>query len=131
MATVGTPNGGLDEIALRTYVNGADLTLVAYQNTADSLDADTVAADLTQPATANGYAPILLDGTWASTNGVVTYTHSTPTHPKWSATGSWGGDVTGAAIIYGTEVMHFKDLTTAFTAASGKSLTIDLTTLVA
>ena len=131
MATEGTPNGGLDNvIADRVYISGADLTLVAYQNAADSLGPTTVAADLTQPATANGYAPILLDGTWSSTNGVVTYTHSTPPHPKWDATGTWGGDVNGAAIISGTNVVHFEDLTTPFTAAANKSLLVDLDTIV-
>ena len=67
MATKGTPNGGLDLIADRVYTSGADFTLVAYQNAADSLSAATVASDLTQPATANGYAPITLNGTWTST----------------------------------------------------------------
>lgn len=131
MATSGTPNDGLDEIVTRAYINGADLTLVAYQNTADSLGSTTVTADLTQPSTANGYAPILLDGTWAVSAGVLSYTHSTPTHPKWTATGSWGSNVTGVAIVNGATVWHFKDLDVVFTAAAGKSLTIDLTTLVA
>jgi len=130
MASQGTPNGGLDEIAERTYVNGADLTLVAYTNAAGSLGATTLSADLTQPAAANGYAPILLDGTWSTTDGVVTYTHSTPTNPTWNATGSWGAVVTGAAIITGTRVVHFKDLATAFTAANGKNLAIDLATII-
>ena len=132
MATEGTPNGGLDNvIADRVYISGADLTLVAYQNAADSLSQATVAADLVQPSSANGYAPILLDGTWSSSNGVVTYQHSTPPHPKWDATGSWGGDVNGAAIISGADVVHFEDLPSPFAAAAGKSLLVDLDTIVA
>ena len=130
MATVGTPNGGLDVIGDRVYVSGADFTLVAYQNAADSLGSSTVVADLTQPATANGYAPILLDGTWTVSNGVLGYTHSTPTHPKWNATGAWGSDVIGVAIIFGTAVIHFKDLASPFTAAAGKTLQVDLDTVV-
>ena len=131
MATSGTPNNGLDEIANRAYITGTDLTLVAYQNTADSLGATTVVSDLTQPASANGYAPIVLDGTWASTNGVLSYTHSTPTHPEWVASGAWGGNVTGVAIIFGADVIHFKDLASVFSAAAGKRLRVDLTTVVA
>lgn len=130
MATKGTPLAGRDEIGTRAYISGADFTLVAYQNTADSLDENTVAADLTQPATANGYAPILLDGTWSVSSGILTYVHSTPTHPAWTATGAWGGAVTGAAIIYNTAVIHFKDLDSPFTAAAAKTLTIDLDTVI-
>lgn len=129
MATQGTPYGGLDDIAALAYVSGA-LTLVAYLNTANSLGATTIAADLTQPATANGYAPITLDGTFTSTNGVLTYIHSTPTNPTWTATGSWSGTVTGVAIIRGTTVRHFKDLGTAFVAAGGRKLAVDLASVL-
>lgn len=130
MATSGTPLGGLDEIGKRVYIDGPDLSLVAYTNTADSLTSATVAADLTQPTVANGYAPITLDGTWSRTNGVVTYVHSTPTNPTWTASGTWSATVTGVAVVYGTVVMHFKDLTSAFTAAAGKKLAVDLSTVV-
>ena len=130
MATSGTPNGGLDEIATRSHVSGADFTLVAYQNAADSLGATTVVADLVQPASANGYAPIVLDGTWSVTNGVLGYTHSVGLHPTWNATGTWGGAVNGTAVIYNAIVIHFKDLDTPFTAAAAKSLSIDLDTVV-
>ena len=130
MATKGTPNGGLDLIADRVYISGADFTLVAYLNAADSLNAATVASDLTQPATANGYAPITLDGTWTSTNGITGYTPN----PSWTPTGSWGGAVTGVAMISGTEVVHFMDLDSAYTVAqqtAGTPLTVDLDTVVA
>ena len=109
MARSGTPRGGLDEIAERTYVNGADFTLVAYTNTPNSLGDDSVAADLVQPPEENGYAPVVLNGVWASEDGVVTYDHGTPDDPGWVATGPWSAPVTGAALIYGTRLVHFKD----------------------
>lgn len=127
----GTPKEGLDLIADRVYISGADLTLVAYTNAADSLGPDSVYADLTQPTSANGYAPILLNGTWSSTDGIVTYVHSTPTHPTWSASGSWSGVVRGVAIVSGTTLVHFKDLDVAFTAANGRKLAVDLDTVLA
>jgi hypothetical protein len=129
MATQGTPNAGLDDIASLAYVSGA-LSLVCYTNTADSLGSTTVAADLTQPTTNNGYAPIVLDGTWTSSGGVVTYVHSTPTHPKWTATGAWSANVNGVAIIRGSVVRHFKDLSSAFIAAAGKKLEVDLNSVL-
>ena len=132
MATSGTPKEGLDLIGERTYVNGADLTLIAYTNTADSLNADSVYADLTQPTSANGYAPILLNGTWTATDGIMTYVHSTPTHPTWTATGTWSATVRGVAIVSGTSTLvHFKDLSVAFTAANGRKLAVDLDTVIA
>ena len=131
MSTSGTPKEGLDLIGTRVYIDGADLTLVAYTNTADSLDADSVYSDLTQPTSSNGYAPILLNGTWTATDGIMTYVHSTPTNPQWDATGTWSAVVTGVAIVSGTSTLvHFKDLTSAFTAASGKKLAVDLDTVL-
>ena len=134
MATQGTPNGGLDDIASLAYA-GVSMQLVAYTNTPNSLGSGTVAADLTQPAVANGYAPITLDGTWSSTNGVITYEHSEidpvlGALPKWIATGTWSATVVGVAIIRGAAVRHFKDLTSAFTAAAAKKLVVDLATVV-
>ena len=135
MATEGSPNGGLDEHAERVYVNGADLTLVAYTNAADSLNETTVAANLVQPTSANGYAPIVLSGTWVTLDGVVTYTHPGSTHPDghpgWTATAAWSGTVRGVAVIFGTRVMHFKDLTVPFVASNLRKLFVDLATLVA
>jgi hypothetical protein len=127
MAVQGTPLGGLDDIAALAYVSGA-LTLVAYINAANSLGPSTVTADLVQPTTVNGYAPVLLDGTWSSTGGVITYIHSTPTNPGWIATGAWSSVVRGVAIVRGSLCRHFKDIS-PFTAAAGKKLTIDLSTV--
>jgi len=126
----GTPNGGLDEIAARTYVNGTDFTLIAYTNAADSLGPLTILADLAQPAVANGYAPIVLDGAWTTLNGIVTYVHSGGGNPTWSASGAWSATVTGVAIIFGTSVVHFKDNAVPFVAAAGKKLAIDMATVV-
>lgn len=130
MATSGTANEGLDEIADRTYISGADLTLVAYTNTPNSLEDTSVLGDISQPSQTNGYAPIVLDGTWSSADGVVTYVHSTPTHPTFLASGAWSGTVTGVAIVSGTSLWHFKDLDVPFAAADGRKLQIDLDTVV-
>lgn len=129
MASQGSPLAGLDDIASLAYVSG-QLTLVAYTNVADSLGPDTVAADLSQPSSNNGYAPIVLDGTWSSSGGVVTYLHSTPTNPVWTATGTWTANVTGVAIIRGSTVRHFKDLSSAFIADAGKKLEVDLNSVL-
>lgn len=134
MASQGTPDDGLDDIAALAYVSGA-LTLVAYTNTANSLGASTVAADLVQPTSANGYTPIVLDGTWSSSNGVITYVHSAGANtfsgnPGWQASGTWSAPVTGVAIVKGAVCRHFKDLDVAFTAANLKKLVADLSTVV-
>lgn len=128
MATQGTPNSGLDDIASLAYVSGA-LTLVCYTNAADSLGPSTVAADLNQPTEQAGYAPIVLNGTWTSVNGVVTYLHSTGVNPRWVAQGAWSAVVTGVAIIRGSTCRHFKDIS-PFTAAAGKPLEVDLNSVV-
>jgi hypothetical protein len=137
----GTPIAGLEEITKRVYIDGPDLTLVAYTNTQDSLDANTVAATLTQPTVANGYAPVVLSGTWARVGGVVTYTHPAGPNadefgnPAWFPTGTWSAPVTGVAIIYGTAVLHFMDNRdgagdpVTFTAAAGKKFVVDLSTV--
>ena len=129
MAVKGTPIGGLSEIAERVYVNGADFTLVAYTNTPNSLGPTTVAADLTQPASANGYAPILMTGTWSELNGVISYDHG-GVDPEWIASGSWGSAVTGVAMIIGSRVQHFHDLPTAWTAAAGRKLRVAIRNLI-
>jgi len=132
MATSGTPYGGLDLIATRAYISGASMSLVCYLNAADSLGDATVVADLVQPSTANGYAPITLtNSNWSVSDGVLTYdTGTDPANPQWSATGSWTGTVYGTAIIYGTDVVHFKDLDVPFNATAGRKLQIDLSTVV-
>ena len=131
MATKGTPFGGRDEIAERAYVNGADFSLVCYTNTPNSLTDSAVVATLVQPVVANGYAPIVLNGTWSVVNGILTYVHSTPTFPTWTATGTWSATVNGVAMIYGSRVIHFKDLVTPFVAANGRKLQIDMNTVFA
>lgn len=132
MSRAGTPLGGLDLIADRVYISGADFTLVLYTNTPNSLGDATVAADLVQP-TGSGYAPITLTGTWASVNGLVTYDHGTPDNPMWTAGGAWSAPVTGAAMISGTKVVHFRDYNDSggnWVAANGKKLAVDITNMV-
>jgi hypothetical protein len=119
----------LDDIASLAYFSGA-LTLVAYTNPGDSLGPTTVAADLNQPTQVNGYAPIVLDGTWSTDNGVVTYLHSTGVNPRWVALGAWSAPVTGVAMIRGSVCRHFKDLDSAFSAAAGKPLEVDLNSVL-
>lgn len=142
MARQGTPLGGLDEIIERVY-SGPDYTLVCYTNAQDSLGSSTLAADLTQPTEANGYAPILLIGTWSFSGGVATYAHPEGAsgdalgNPCWFASGSWSAAVTGVAMVYGSRVQHFMDLRDVFgapitfVAAAGKKLAVDMTTLAA
>jgi len=134
MASQGTPDGGLDDIGALAYTSGL-LTLVGYTNTAGSLSNVTVVADLTQPTTSNGYAPILLDGVWSETNGVLTYVHSAGANnfsgnPGWQATGVWSATVNGIALIHGTKVRHFMDLSIPFVAANLKKLVADLSTVI-
>lgn len=140
MARQGTPNAGLTLIAQRVF-EGPDYTLVAYTNTQDSLGPSTVAADLTQPTASNGYAPLLLNGTWSYSNGVATYQHpvgpntNDDGHPTWFPSGTWSAAVTGVAMISGSTVQHFMDLRDGadspvqFTAAAGKRLVVDLVNL--
>jgi len=132
MSRAGTPFGGLDEIAKRIYIDGADFDLVLYTNTPNSLGDSTVTADLVQP-TGPGYAPITLNGVWSRLNGLVTYDHGTPDNPMWTAGGAWSAPVTGAAMISGATVVHFKDYNDAggnWVAANGKKLAVDITNLV-
>jgi hypothetical protein len=143
LATEGTPNGGLDEITERAYINGADFTLVAYTNAQNSLGASTAAADLTQPTSSNGYAPIVLNGTWSSSGGVLTYTHPAGPNadalgnPGWFPSGAWSAPVTGVAMIFGGRVIHFYDhrdgagTPMSFTAAAGKRFIVDVQSLIA
>ena len=135
MARKGTPNGGLAELGERAYVNGADFTLVAYTNTPNSLGPTTVAADLVQPTEANGYAPIVLNGTWAvDATGIVTYDHGGGTNPTWTATGTWSAPVTGAALLYGSRVVHFRDfddIGSTWSAADGRKLAVAIVDLLA
>lgn len=140
MARQGTPDAGLTLIAQRVF-EGPDYTLVAYTNTQDSLGAATVASDLTQPTSSNGYAPIVLNGTWSYSAGVASYTHPAGPNadesgnPAWFPTGTWSAPVTGVAIVFGSTVQHFFDLrdgsgaANTFVAAAGKRLVVDLVNL--
>lgn len=129
MATEGTPYEGLDYAAARVY--GSHLSLVCYTNAADSLGDETVYGDLTQPAVAAGYAPLALDGTWTFADGTVSYLKA-GANPRWTATGGWGSNVTGVAMVDVTagKILHFRDLSSPFVAANLKKLEVDITNLV-
>lgn len=130
MATEGTPYQGLDYAAARIYTSA--LSLVCYTNAANSLGDATVYADLAQPASANGYAPIALSGTWTILNGTVTYDHGTPDNPRWTATGSWGATVNGVAMVdvAAGKILHFRDCAVPFVASNGRKLEPDITNLL-
>ena len=110
MAIIGTPKEGRDKIISdRVYTSGT-LDLRCYTNTANSLDADTVFADLVEP-TGTGYGAITLNGVFSETDGVVTYDHGTPDDPEFENTESpggsnWSAAVTGIAMTDGTYVLH-------------------------
>ena len=131
MATSGTSFEGRDNIIVPAVYTGLDLRL--YTNTADSLTASSVFANLTFPS-GTGYATITLNGTWSSSNGVITYDHGTPDDPSWTATDTWtGGNVVGIAITDATYLLHWKDLSLGpqtMTAAS-PPLVVDLSTFIA
>lgn len=130
MATNGTPYEGRDNIIVPGVYTGLDLRL--YTNTLNSLNANTVLADLTYPV-GTGYATYTLSGVWTGTNGVVTYDDGTPDNPQFENTGGtdWTGAVTGAAITDGTYVLHFKDNALgAITMTPGKIIEIDISTLI-
>jgi len=131
MATAGTPYEGRDNhIGPAVYTSSLQLGL--YANTGDSLDSDTVLADLTQPS-GTGYALITLNGVWAFNNGVVTYDHGTPDNPRFtnSDASKWtNGDIVGAFITDGTYVVHFKDFTQVREMIVGAVLEVDVSTLI-
>jgi hypothetical protein len=130
MATEGTPTEGLEYASALVY--GSQLSLVCYTNTADSLGAATVYANLTQPAVANGYAPITLDGDWTFTDGTVSYLKDAA-NPRWTCTGTWSATVTGVAMvdISAGKILHFRDNAIPFVAANLKPFEVDVVTLVA
>lgn len=133
MATKGTPNEGRDNIIAPRVYDGT-LSLGLYTNTADSLDEDSVLADLTQP-TGTGYALVPLAGVFQSADGVVTYDHGTPddvifenTH----ATNNWSAPVVGAFVTDGTYLLHFQDAPEApITMTPGKKFLVDISNLIA
>jgi hypothetical protein len=132
VATQGSPKAGRTEIARRVYVIGPACSLVAYTNAGNSLGDDTLAADLTQPPLANGYAPITLASAgWTAAAAVATYVDpSTTVDPIWTCSADWGVTVNGVAIVFGVTVMHFKDLVSPFAALRGKKLQITLADLI-
>jgi hypothetical protein len=129
MASEGTPLQGLDYAASKVYTSA--LSLVCYTNAAGSLGDATTYASLTQPATANGYAPIALDGTWTYSNGTVTYLKS-GANPRWTASGTWGATVYGMAMvdIVANKILHFRDNAVPFVASNLKKLDCDVTQMV-
>ncbi len=130
----GTPYQGRDRIiAPRVYIAG--LQLVLYCNALNSLDDSSLYSALVQP-TGTGYAPITLNGVYASANGIVTYDHGTPDDPFWQnthATLNWSQPVTGAAIIGGAGpyLLHFMDNPNgAITVTPQRKISVNLSTIV-
>src|SRR5210317_2542237 len=110
MAVFGVPNEGKDGI-IAPAIYTSSLKIGLYTNTQDSLSASSVLADITEPddaATFDGYAQQTLSGSWAFSNGLVTYTPNI----QFETTGgsSWTDDVTGVFIHNDTYLLHFKDL---------------------
>lgn len=144
MATQGTPLLGLQTITEYVYQPGR-FSLVCYTNAQDSLGPNTTFLDLVQPTQQNGYAPILLDGTFTHQNGVVTYEHLNASSrdpvlgsPAWFPTGPWSAPVTGVAMIANVtnRVVHFMDIRnpvsgepSTWIAAAGKRFTVDISEL--
>lgn len=131
MATQGTPYEGRDNIIVpAVYTSG--LKLGVYTNTAGSLSASTVLANITQP-TGAGSGDKTLNGTWSSSNGVITYDDGTPDNPIFENTdsGNWSADVTGIFLHNGTYILHFKDLSSgAVTMTPGDQIEVDISTLI-
>ena len=136
MATNGSPHEGVAQILINAYTG---LQLILYTNTADSLDRDTVLADLVEPSALddlsnpNGYAAISLTGTWSGNSGsIISYDHGTPDNPRFTNSGTSGvwDTVTGSAITDGSYVLHFKDFATARALALTAVLDIDISSLV-
>lgn len=143
MATKGTPYEGRDRIiGPRIYANAAGAvvhSLVAYCNLPDSLSDLSTYADLVQP-TGSGYAPLTLNGVWASSQGIQTYDDGTPDDPRWQNTHAslnWSQPVTGVAIVstiggLGPYLLHFMDFANGqVTMTPSQRLVVNLSTLVA
>lgn len=131
MASFGTPYEGRDNIiGPAIYISGS-LDLRLYTNTPGSLSASTVLANLTYP-TGTGYAHYTMSGSFAFSNGQVTYDDGTPDNVQFTNSGasSWTGDVAGVAMTDGTYILHFKDLSGgAIEMTAGRVLEIDISTL--
>jgi hypothetical protein len=135
MATNGTPHEGTDNILINAYTG---LEIILYTNAFNSLDRDTVLADLTQPSALddasldNGYAAITLAGVWSSSNSVITYDDGTPDNVLFTNTGTLGSWDTarGSAITDGTYIFHFADFDSEVALPLGATLEIDVSSVV-
>ena len=135
MARSGTPHEGVDQLIINAYTG---LKLILYTNVADSLNRDTVFADITQPSAVdsetdpNGYGIITLSGSWSASNSIIAYDHGTPDNPRFtndSPIDAWD-EVFGSVITDGTYILHFKDFATSRALAAGAVLDIDISSLV-
>jgi hypothetical protein len=127
MATFGTPNEAKDNV-IGPAIYASGLSCGLYTNTANSLSAASVLADITEPS-GTGYTRVNLNGTWAYNNGVVTHTPNATFENTGGS--SWTGDITGAFITDGVYLIHFLDYSAgATTMTAGKVIDVDISSLV-
>lgn len=128
MPTYGTTDEGKDNI-IATAIYTSSLKIGLYTNSADTLGSDSVLADIVETS-GTGYAQQSLNGTWAFTSGVVTYTPNIQ-FTNSDASAAWSPDVTGVFISDGTYLLHFLDRPAgAKTVAAGETIEIDISTLI-
>jgi len=139
MATFGTPYEGRDEIIVplvyQYLSDNSVLNLGLFTNSSGTLGPTSLIGDISEPS-GTGYAAYALEGTWSSSNGVVTYSDGSPANPQFENTGGtdWVGDITGAYISGAPGVtyylLHFKFFSSPITLQPGQVLEIDISSLL-
>lgn len=130
MSLFGTPDEAKESV-VGPAVYTTSLYIGLYTNTGNSLTSSTVLANITEPddaAESTGYARQQMTGTWAFSDGVVTYSPNIQFTN--SGASSWTDDVTGVFVTDQTYLIHFKDLSSATTMTAGKILEVDFSTLL-
>ena len=131
MADSGTAHEGVDNVLINAYTG---LKLILYTNGFQAFDRDSVLADFTEPDSVdsesdpNGYAPVLLNGTWSSLQSVITHVPDV-TFTNTGNSEAWN-IVYGAAMVTATHVLHWKDFANEYALDVGQSLVVDLSSMV-